>query len=109
MRNTKKITLPTTKFEVEIYEYITGGEKRKINDLLMSSSVIDSGTQQLKGEIPMKLINEANDLALSILVKSIDNSIESIVERIKELPSLDYDFLLKEINSITNNESFLTN
>jgi len=107
MRTTKTITLPISKSKIVINDYITGGEKRKINDLLLKNSSVETGSTVIKGDIPLLLIYEANDLALSFLVKSIDDISDDLINRINDLHTNDYDYLKAEIDSVTNDKSFL--
>jgi len=104
-RNTIKITLPTTKFEVEVYSYITGGEKRQITEIITSGMSSDiSGT--VKGDIPLTVVYKANDKALELLVKSVARNTEEVLSSISNLPATDYDILLERINAITNNSDY---
>ena len=107
MRTTKTITLPKSKSIIEVYEYITGGEKRQMNDLLLSESYVETGSQVIKGSIPLSLLSKANDLAFCFLIKSIDSNSENIADKVKDLCSRDYDYLLEQINNITNDTDFL--
>jgi hypothetical protein len=95
-RPTKKIILPITKKEVEIYTYITGGEKRQINEILTAGISADT-SGQIKGDIPLSVVYKANDKALELLVLHVVAN---------DLPSTDYDFLLNEVNQITKDEKF---
>lgn len=98
-RETKKIKLPVSEKEVEIYTYITGGEKRQLNEILMSGISADvSG--QAKGEIPLSSVYKANDKALELLVRNLK------IEEINNLQSVDYDFLTAEINKISNDSEY---
>jgi len=98
-RDTKKITLPITNQIVEIYTYITGGEKRQLNEILTNGISADA-TGQPKGEIPISSVYKANDKALELLVITLK------IEDINNLPSGDYDFLLLEVNKISNDTDF---
>jgi hypothetical protein len=97
-RETKKIILPVTQKEVEIYTYITGGEKRQINEILTANLSADV-TGSAKGEIPLSVVYKANDKALELMVKLP-------IDEVNNLPSKDYDFLLNEVNQVTNDSSF---
>ena len=97
-RETKKITLPQTQGEVEIYTYITGGEKRQINEILTASLSADT-SGVAKGEIALSVVFKANDKALELLVVGY-------TDELKDLPANDYDYLLEEVNKITNDTSF---
>ena len=98
-RSTKKVILPVTKKEVEIYTYITGGEKRQINEILTDGIKADL-TGQAKGEVSLSVVYKSNDKALELLVRGMT------VEEIKDLPSTDYDFLLDCVNEVTNDKDY---
>lgn len=94
-RETKKIILPVTQKEVTLYTYITGGEKRQINEILTSGLSADLNGQA-KGEIPLSVVYKANDKALELLVTSLTP------KEINDLPSTDFDFVIAEVNKVTN-------
>jgi len=98
-RETKKIILPITKQEVEIYTYITGGEKRQLNEILTLGISADASGQP-KGEIPISSVYKANDKALELLTATLK------IEEINNLPVGDYDFLLAEVNKVSNDSDF---
>jgi hypothetical protein len=98
-REIKKIILPITNKEVEIYTYITGGEKRQITEILTGGISADI-TGTAKGDIALSTVYKANDKALELLVKTLSE------QEIKDLPSRDYDFLLSEVNLISNDTDF---
>ena len=100
-RETKEITLPKTQAKVVLYTYITGGEKREITKILTANISADA-SGQTKGDIPVNLVHDANDKALSFMVVSIDG-----FERASDLPSSDFDYLVTEINKVTNDTDFL--
>jgi hypothetical protein len=104
-RTTKKITLPITQSEVEIYSYITGGEKRQLTEILTSNISADV-TGQTKGDIPLSLVYQANDKAIEILVKSVSGETSEVLSLVSNLPEKDYDFVVSEINKITNNTDY---
>lgn len=103
-RETKKIIL-SNNTEVEIYTYITGGEKRKITEILVSnlSANIKGETN---GDIPISLVYKANDEALEMLVVSINGNKENVLNQVNSLKAKDYDHLLMEVNKISNDTDF---
>ena len=100
-RPTKIITLPVSGAEVEFYTYITGGEKRQVTDILTSTISADL-TGQTKGDIPISLLNEANDKAMELLIVSISGDLP-----LKDLPSKDFDVIVSAINDVTGDKGFL--
>lgn len=107
-RETKKIKLPLTGKEVVIYTFITGGEKRQINEILVGDTAsFEAGTGQVKGDIPLSKVYEANNKAVELLIVSIDEKTEDVTKILNDLPSKDYDFVYNEINEITGDKDFL--
>lgn len=104
-RPTLRITLPISKTEVEFYSYITAGEKRQITEILtagMSANV--SG--QVNGDIPLATLFASNDKALELLVVKIGDKTSNLVEIINSMHSVDAEFLVDEINKISNNADY---
>jgi len=104
-RETRKIIL-SNNTEIEIFTYITGGEKRKITEILVGN--LSANTKgETTGEIPVSLVYKANDEALKMLVVSVGGSKENVINLINSLRAKDYDHLLMEINKISNDTDFV--
>ena len=99
-RETKKIILPVSNIEIELYTYITGGEKRAFTELLIGDIKADISGKPSDG-IPLTNVYKANDKVFEMLVVSVGESKENVLSSINDLPSKDYDFLQLEINKIT--------
>lgn len=106
-RETKKITLPLSKIEVEVKSYITGGEKQELIKFILGESKIDAGSSAIKGDISLQTVLGANDKAFEMLVVSFNGSKENIVENIKDLRMADYDYLKNIMDAISNDRDFL--
>jgi hypothetical protein len=104
-RTKNKITLPSTKIEVEFYTYITAGEKRQITEIMTSTMSADI-TGGVKGEIPLSLVYKSNDKALELLITRIGENTNEVLLDVNNLPSSDYDFLLNEINKVSSGSDF---
>lgn len=106
-RETKTIELPVTKIKVEVFTFVTGLEKRTLTQMLLKNTSVDVKSQDIKGDIPLDLLYQANDKAVEMLVVSFDGSTEKIIENINNLPASDSEFLYQEINAITQDKDFL--
>jgi hypothetical protein len=96
-RETKKITLPVTKKEVELLSYITAKENREWLKILSS----------LEGKKGIETMLEAQDAMFNSVIVSFDGSSDNINERLLELPKKDYMLIDKEVLSVINVEDFL--
>ncbi len=107
-RTTKKVITPVEKHEVVLKDYITGGEKRSLISIFLNDTELtgnEAGGGSIKG-LKGKLIEEAENLALKIVIVSIDGSIENIVSRALDFRAEDYTFLVNEVNKITSDAEY---
>lgn len=102
-RETREITTPVGKSKVKIYSYMTGREKREITNVFLSAAKFSVGSdQQFKTDnVDATVTNKARDKAMELLVVSVGDSDENMIERILDMRSEDYDFISKEIDKIT--------
>lgn len=110
-RETKKITLPITKTEVEINTYVTGREKRALTNLYLGGDInYDIDSQKVKG-LNMEIVDKAQDLAWKTVVVSFGGKKDgddgfSIVDAILDLRAEDYQFVVDAVNEVTTDKSF---
>lgn len=83
-RTTKKFKTPEGGHEVVMYDYMNGGEKRKI---------INSPD------------DKANDLAMELLIVSVGGKTENIIEEVDKMHGKDFDFILVELGQVINDSS----
>ena len=101
-RPTKQVVLPVTKQVVEIKEWITGRE----SELIFSATAKhykmkpDSYGTGAPSEIDGTIVLEMYHKYIEAYVVSIDKKSENLLEIALDLPSTDYDFLIKEIDSL---------
>lgn len=106
-RSIKEITTPNG-HKVIIYDYITGGEARKIQALYMESikagDVVGAGksTDDIIKNVPVTTVLKAQELALSFLIVSVDGSTkEEAFKRAMDLREADLEVLIGEIDKYT--------
>ena len=101
-RSTKTITT-TNGHEVVLLDYITGFESRAIKSVYLNEmEVTQKGTKEPETGFSGSLATEAEDKAISTVVKSIDGKTEDIVNLVLGLREEDYMDIIKAINEITN-------
>lgn len=123
---TKKITLPDSKITLELYSFLSGGEERDIQKLLMASGamqeIANAGEKIKKDSEPGKLLEnidnktfltiyDMQDLAISFaFIAAYAESGEKIVVDdlklfVRDLPTKDSDVLYNTIQDIINDSS----
>jgi len=101
-RETITIETPIEKHQVVLKSYLTGREKRSITSVFLRNAQIDAVGKDtaIKG-MTGSVVEEAENTALSTVIVSIDGTAENIVERVLDMHSGDYAFLVSEVNKIT--------
>lgn len=89
------ITLPSGK-EFVIYNYLTGGENRQLQKILLGSATINPNTKEISN-IPGSVIFDSQELALSFLIKDFNKT------EVDNLSQDDSDFLYSKVDEITKN------
>lgn len=92
-RPTIKIELPITKQEVILKEWITGREYESMQEPIFNGS---DDKNINKSDFMKTVIHNS----LQAFLVSIGGITENVVEVALDLPYQDYDFILKEINSL---------
>lgn len=101
-RETKEITTPGGHV-VKLNTWLTGREKRELSSaFLQKVSVGQDGIQDI--ELTGEIINKVQDLTLENVVVSVDGAVEDIVNKVLDMKSEDYDFIIAEMNKITNKD-----
>ena len=102
-----KIVTPIKQHKVEIKDWITGREqqeiKKPITDVMMKiTSKGESSTEINIGEAQRK----STEKAIEFVVVSIDDDKKNILNRVYDMPSKDYDFVIKKVDEIVTGEDF---
>lgn len=102
-RETKTIKTPSGK-EAKLKTYLTAGESKELSLVFLKGMKLDYDSETKKPivkDISGSLMNEAENKAIELLVVSFDGSKENILDRLLELRTDEFDFIMKEINEIT--------
>lgn len=108
-RETNTITTPGG-HKVELYAYLTGREANQIKSAMYSALKMNLEDAQAGkvsvSEVPGTFIAEQEQKALGFLLVSIDGTPDlpsgSVVDKLLDLPSTEYDAVIKEVNAIQN-------
>jgi hypothetical protein len=99
--NTHKITTPKGSQEIEIKDWITGGEAEHIDELMYEAMAVkadmtgkaDIGNIDLK-----KMISETNHRKITTFVVSVDDVKEDVLNKVLDMHEEDTKFVLDEID-----------
>ncbi len=97
---TQKITTPISKTEVEIKDWITGGDAEYIDQALMSAVDIriDETNKKINpGKFDTGSIVEQIHREIERFIVSVNGQTKDIVKLVTGLPEDDYDFVKIEI------------
>lgn len=105
-RETQTITTPVSKQEVVINTYLTGREKRQLQNVFLQGDLAFNPDSKNVTGINFSLIDKEQDLAWSLVVVSIDGSKEDVVTKILDMRAEDYDFIVANVNAIRKDKNF---
>lgn len=105
MRTTQDFTTPAG-HKVVLNAYLTGREAQDLKSIMFASLKVnmdDAQTGKVSvGDVPSSFLVDQERKALAYLVVSIDGDVTEPVSKLLDLPSTEYDAVLKEINKIQN-------
>jgi len=106
MKETKEIITPIDKHKVVLKSFITGRDSRELKNVYFKDAEFYlDGAQPKSSKLDMaKLTQEAEDKAIEIVVVSVDGKEDNKVDAILDMKKRDSDFVIDEINKITNND-----
>ena len=104
-REQKKIITPIDNHEIILLSWLTGGEKRKITNSLLDNQDLQMSNTTQNFKLSAELINNAQDIGFETVIVSINNKTENIVKTVLDMKSKDFDFVVNEINIITNEDN----
>lgn len=102
-RKTIKFKTPVDEHEVEIYEYLTGGESEQIQDAISNEVNVEIGGD-VGGHISGKSIRKAQDKTFELMLVSIEGEKEDLVKKVKNFRQEDYDYVRKQIDEVTKSD-----
>ena len=85
--------------------YLTGGESRAVRALIFADMKMEmpteGGTKATVKEMPADFVIKQEQKNIELLLISVDGVAENATTALDNLPSVDYDFVLEEINKIS--------
>ena len=100
-RSTKELITPSGA-KVVVYDYVTGGEMRKIQALFVGTLTAgDLAGANPMSKVPATIIYEAQNLALSLLIVSVNGETKDAYQLAQNLKPEDLDYVIAEIDNLT--------
>lgn len=96
---TKKFKTPVDEHEVEIRLWLTARQRRDIDGILRSQAKLDEKGKAVS--IGASILDEMQDKLLQTMIVSVDGNKDDILNRVLELKETDFNFIVKEINEVT--------
>ena len=100
-RETIKIETPKGKNKIVLKSWLTLAEKRQIDGALLKGVKMDTADLQ-NPKFDASLISLSQDEAIRQVVVSVDGEVKNVLEKILQMRSSDGDFVIEEINKVTN-------
>lgn len=97
---TKELTTPVGGQVVVLKTAITGRERRSLRNVLLKDMQVnptDTSSMQISGAV----IEQAEDMALQTFVVSIDGDTTDVLNKVLDMASDDYEFIVAEVNKLS--------
>ena len=109
-REYKEIVTPIGGSKVRLKAWLTGRERRDVRNILFENVNLSSETMNEEGvkpkyEVNASIIQKMQDKAFESVIADIDGNTEDIVNRVLNMHEKDYDFIVSEINKVTDSLS----
>lgn len=102
-REYKEIITPVSQQKIQLKAWLTGREKRAINSVLLSDMVFSTTAENEKSDYKLtaKSLESMQDKKIETIIVSINGDTKDILNEVLEMRAEDFDFILDEINKIT--------
>ena len=100
-RETTTFTTPYGKHTVVVKTYLTGREKRELQNALLNTGGLQFNIETKKIEgISGALADKEQDTLFGLIIESIDGKTEGIVDMVLDMRGEDYNFVVSKVNEI---------
>lgn len=106
VRETKVITTPGGR-KIEVLTYITGREKRQIDEVYSTMELKQKGGDTELSGIRYGMLNKLEDKEIETIVKSIDGKTDDILNTFLDLPFTEIATIKDHVNEITGKKKLL--
>ena len=96
---TIQIETPKGKHKLVLKEWITGRDMRELKDIYLKVGNIDASGQGMI-DIKPEVLNQAENKSVELVVISVDEKTDKVLETILDMPSEDTTFVLLKVAEI---------
>ncbi len=96
---TIQIETPKAKHKLVLKEWITGRDMRELKDIYLKVGKIDASGQGMT-DINPDVLNQAENKSVELVVISVDEKTDGVLEAILNMPSEDTTFVLGKVAEI---------
>jgi len=100
-RPTKVLETPIDKHKIEVKSWVSGGEMEQIQGVWLEGMEMQVG-EETQPKVKGSQLTTANHKLIELLVVKFDDSADGILEKVLDMKNDDYQFLVAELNTITN-------
>ncbi|MCP4273016.1 MAG: hypothetical protein GY781_13825 [Gammaproteobacteria bacterium] len=96
----KKITTPVDKKVIELKEWLTAGEVRSIQSVLLADAKFNTTNQDfaLSGD----MLGKMQDEQIKNVVVSVDGSSDDVLTKCLAMRQKDFEFIMAEVEKVVN-------
>lgn len=100
-RETQTIITPQGNHTVVLKTYLTGREKRALQNALLNTGTLQFNTVTKKIEgITGEIADKEQDTLIAMLIESVDGKTEGILDMVLDMRGIDYEFIVAKINEV---------
>jgi len=93
--------------EVELKEWISGAEGEEIESPITNVKLKINSLGQGAADLNVgEATKKSTEIAINIVVVKVDKEAKDIWKRIREMPNVDYKFILKEVDKVVSDRDF---
>ena len=107
-RENKEIVTPIGQHKIKIKTWLTARERRDIRSVLLENVqfAMKEGEENPVSDYKLSAnsLNQMQDKTLQTMIIDINGSTETILDTVLDMKEKDYDFIISEIDKITNDK-----
>jgi hypothetical protein len=101
-----EIKTPIESHILILKKWLTGGDARNINSILLDDlEIAAGGNAQTETKIKGEKLTRMIDKQIETVVMDLDGSSENILQRLLDMRSEDYNFVVEEVQKICNQQA----
>ena len=101
MNSINIVKTPINKIKVELKSWITGRQQREIDNVAIASAEISIENNKPNiSKIQASVARKIEDKSIEVVVVSVNDSTEKVLDAVLDMHSADYNFILEQVNKV---------